>query len=81
MSVIDNDWLPVLSGEFSKEYYKKLYSFVKSEYASHTVYPAGDDVMRAFNLTPLSSVNRMTWDATYLRAVILRTGLSRECCF
>lgn len=56
MSVIDNDWLPVLSGEFSKEYYKKLYSFVKSEYASHTVYPAGDDVMRAFNLTPLSSV-------------------------
>ena len=56
MSVIDNDWLPVLSGEFGKEYYKKLYSFVKSEYASHTVYPAGEDVLRAFNLTPLSAV-------------------------
>ncbi len=56
MSVIDNDWLPVLSEEFGKEYYKKLYSFIKSEYASHTIYPAGEDVLRAFNLTPLSKV-------------------------
>ncbi len=56
MSAIDNDWLPVLSGEFSKDYYKKLYSFVVKEYDTQTVYPAKDDILRAFNLTPLSKV-------------------------
>ena len=31
MSVIDNDWLPVLSGEFSKEYYKRLFYSLKKD--------------------------------------------------
>lgn len=56
MSVIDNDWLPFMSAEFGKEYYKKLYSFIVKEYQSQTVYPPKDDVLRAFNLTPLSEV-------------------------
>ena len=56
MSVIDNDWLPFMSAEFGKEYYKKLYSFIVKEYQTQTVYPPKDDVLRAFNLTPLSEV-------------------------
>ena len=56
MSQISNDWLPVLQQEFSKPYYKDLYSFVVKEYGSYTVYPPKDDVLRAFNLTPLSEV-------------------------
>ncbi len=56
MSAIDNDWLPALSGEFGKDYYRKLYSFIVSEYASKTVYPAKDDIFNAFHLTPLSKV-------------------------
>ena len=29
MSMIDNDWLTAISGEFKKDYYRKLYEFVK----------------------------------------------------
>ncbi len=45
-----------MSAEFGKEYYKKLYSFIVKEYQTQTVYPPKDDVLRAFNLTPLSEV-------------------------
>ena len=56
MSAITNDWLPALKKEFSKDYYKKLYSFIVSEYSSKTVYPAKEDIFNAFHLTPLSEV-------------------------
>lgn len=32
MSAITNDWLTAIGNEFHKEYYAKLYNFVKSEY-------------------------------------------------
>ena len=56
MSQINNDWLEVLKGEFSKSYYKELYTRVRSEYAGYTVYPPPDDIFNAFHLTPLSKV-------------------------
>jgi len=56
MSMITNDWLPALSGEFSKDYYKELFSFVKKEYATHVVYPPADDIFNALHLTPLKNV-------------------------
>lgn len=56
MSMINNDWLDAISPEFSKDYYKKLYTFVKDEYNSCVVYPPADDIFNAFHFTPLKSV-------------------------
>lgn len=54
--MIENDWLPAVSGEFGKPYYKKLYEFVKEEYSRTTVYPPADDIFNALHLTPLGEV-------------------------
>lgn len=56
MSAINNDWLKPLSGEFKKEYYKKLFLTVKDEYTNHLVFPPLDDIFNAFHLTELSKV-------------------------
>jgi len=56
MPTITNDWAEHLAPEYKKDYYRKLFSFVGSEYASHTIYPPGDDIFNAFHLTPLSNV-------------------------
>ena len=46
---IADDWKRILADEFSKPYFEELVSFVKMEYASGTVYPAGRDIFRAFD--------------------------------
>jgi len=46
---ISDSWKKVLSGEFEKEYFKNLVSFVRSEYHTHTCYPKGDEIFAAFN--------------------------------
>ena len=56
MAAINNDWLDSIESEFKKEYYKNLYYFVKSEYATHTIYPPSEDIFNAFHFTPLSKV-------------------------
>lgn len=56
MGMIQNDWLDYLQDEFKKDYYKKLYTFVKSEYGKTVVYPPADDIFNAFHFTPLSRV-------------------------
>ena len=56
MSMIDNDWLTAISGEFKKDYYRKLYEFVKDEYSKTVIYPRADDIFNAFHFTPLSKV-------------------------
>ena len=56
MAMITGDWLNALKGEFHKEYYKKLFEFVKEEYSTHVVYPPSDDIFNALHLTPLSDV-------------------------
>ena len=56
MAMISGDWLPALKGEFQKDYYKKLFEFVKQEYSSHVVYPPADDIFNALHLTPLKDV-------------------------
>ena len=56
MSMIDNDWLDSISGEFKKDYYRDLYTFVKEEYSRAVVYPPADDIFNAFHFTPLSKV-------------------------
>lgn len=56
MSMIDNDWLDALGGEFRKPYYKTLYQFVKEEYNTRQIFPPSDDIFNAFHFTPLSRV-------------------------
>ena len=58
MSAISNDWLEVLSGEFGKPYYKKLYNFILSEYRSRIIYPKAEDIFNAFHLTPKQGKSR-----------------------
>ena len=54
--MIDNDWLPYLKPEFSKEYYKNLYNFVKEQYATHIIYPPSEVIFNALKYTSLSDV-------------------------
>lgn len=53
---IDPSWEKVLKEEFTKEYFKKLIGFVKSEYKNDTVYPAGAEIFKAFEVTPFDNV-------------------------
>lgn len=54
--MIDNDWLPYLSEEFKKPYYKDLYNFIKEEYSTHTIYPPSEDILYALKTTPIANV-------------------------
>ena len=56
MAGVTGDWLAALKPEFSKDYYKNLYEFVKAEYASRRIYPKSEDVLNALHLTPLEKV-------------------------
>ena len=42
--------------EFSKAYFRELQAFVESERRKHGVFPAAENVYRAFELTPLPEV-------------------------
>src|SRR6478736_1795481 len=46
---IADSWKGKLQEEFDKEYFKELILFVKKEYATHTVYPPGKEIFRAFD--------------------------------
>jgi len=54
--MLTNDWKEALSEEFRKPYYKELYTFVKQEYETNQVFPASEDVLNAFEFTPLHEV-------------------------
>ena len=45
--MIDNDWLEYLKPEFKKEYYAKLFEFVKKAYSETVVYPPSEDIFNA----------------------------------
>jgi uracil-DNA glycosylase len=42
-------WKARIGDEFTKPYFKTLINFVKTEYATHTVYPPGKEIFRAFD--------------------------------
>ncbi len=56
MPMITNDWLPTVTAETKKPYYRELFQFVRSEYARETIYPPADDIFNALHLTPLHNV-------------------------
>jgi uracil-DNA glycosylase len=50
------DWKALLEAEFSKDYFKQLTEFVRSEYKTGDIYPPGKHIFRALNETPVSDV-------------------------
>lgn len=56
MAGLTGEWEKALSEEFNKEYYKKLFLFIRQEYAKVPVYPKAGDIFNAFHLTPLEKV-------------------------
>jgi uracil-DNA glycosylase len=53
---IEPGWKEKLNPEFRKEYFIKLTSFVREEYARTTIYPPGALIFNAFNLCPFEKV-------------------------
>ena len=54
---IENTWKQALEEEFEKPYFKSLVSFLHSEKAANKViYPPGNQIFKAFELTPLPEV-------------------------
>lgn len=51
---IGNDWDRILDGEFEKEYYRTLRTFLKSEYKNHIIHPSMHDIFNALKLTSYS---------------------------
>ena len=50
------DWQEILQPEFDKPYFEELTRFVKDEYSSTTVFPAGKNIFRAFDKCPFESL-------------------------
>ncbi|MGB5378287.1 uracil-DNA glycosylase [Muriicola sp.] len=46
---IHKSWKPYLKEEFSKDYFRRLTQFVRSEYAKYTCYPKGNRIFAAFD--------------------------------
>ncbi|WP_114782801.1 uracil-DNA glycosylase [Botryobacter ruber] len=53
---IEESWQKVLQDEFEKPYFKNLVAFVKDEYATQKVYPAGNEIFNAFQMCPFDEV-------------------------
>ncbi len=53
---INEMWKEILQPEFEKPYFAELVNFVRSEYASHTVFPAGGNIFRALDKCPPDNV-------------------------
>ena len=53
---IGNSWDILLKNEFEKEYYLKLRAFLKTEYATKTIYPNMYDIFNALKYTAYEDV-------------------------
>lgn len=53
---IEGSWGTRLEDEFSKEYFKTLADFVRSDYREREVYPAPKNIFAAFDRCPFESV-------------------------
>ncbi len=56
MVTIGNDWDHILSGEFEKEYYGILRSFLIDEYKTQIVFPSKHDIFHALKCTSYQEV-------------------------
>ena len=79
MPPLSGSWANALKGEFSKDYYKKLFQTVGAEYKTHTIYPPADDIFNAFHFTPLEQVKVVILGAgTGARTLLFRKTGSRH---
>lgn len=53
---IAEPWKALLQDEFDKPYFEELVRFVKSEYATTTIFPAAKNIFRAFDRCPLDKL-------------------------
>jgi uracil-DNA glycosylase len=53
---LEESWKSRLSAEFSKPYFSELIQFVRSEYATATVFPPGKEIFRAFDVCRFQDV-------------------------
>lgn len=53
---IESSWKEALSDEFDKPYFTSLVESVKNAYAKEVVYPAAQNIFRAFDLCPFDQV-------------------------
>jgi uracil-DNA glycosylase len=53
---IDESWKEILIDEFHKPYFTQLKSFLVEEKNLYTIYPKGNEIFAAFNLTPFQNV-------------------------
>lgn len=51
MKIFKNDWENFLLPELEEDYYKKMRSFLISEYKMNTIYPPMDDIFNALHFT------------------------------
>ncbi|MDQ0151014.1 uracil-DNA glycosylase [Eubacterium multiforme] len=54
--ILKNDWDPLLSGEFQKDYYKKIHNFLAREYKTKIIYPDMYDIFNALHFTQYKDV-------------------------
>lgn len=54
--LIESSWKYALESEFKKEYFLRLKSFLISEKSSYQIFPPGNKIFEAFNLTPINEV-------------------------
>lgn len=54
---LEPSWREALAPEFEKPYFRQLVAFLKAEKAAgKVIFPAGSDIFRAFELTPVPNV-------------------------
>ena len=53
---IDQSWLTELKTDFESNYFKELKLFLLEEKKKQTIYPKGEDIFNAYNLTPFNLV-------------------------
>jgi len=54
--IIEDSWKKLLSEEFDAPYFEELKAFLLEEKKRYKIYPAGNNIFEAFNLTPFSEV-------------------------
>ncbi len=56
MAALEGKWEEALREEFKKDYYRKLYGFIKEEYNTKVIYPPSDKIFAAMQHTSLDKV-------------------------
>jgi len=51
MTILKNDWAPLLEGEFTNNYYLRLREILKEEYQKKVIYPDMSDIYNALHFT------------------------------